>query len=109
MWFVLSITGSLVYWFLIVPRGWMEVGGFYVPLIYALSLVTATIGYHIGRMLRNFVMPDAIWVNGGFADLLTVKIWWMIGPQTIGYSGGAIVPYAAIMGLIEYGVLSGIP
>jgi hypothetical protein len=106
MWFVLSILSSLFYWLLFVPR-WMEVGGFYVPLIYGLSLVTATIGYKIGEALRQFAMPDAIWVSGGFSDLLSTKIWWMIGPQVIGYSGGAIVPYATIIGLIDNGILSG--
>jgi hypothetical protein len=85
----------------------MEVGGSYVPLIYVLSLVTATIGYKIGGALRNFVMPDVMWVEGGFSDLLLTKIWWMIGPQVIGYSCGAIVPYSALMGLVDYGILSG--
>jgi hypothetical protein len=104
MWFILSIIGSLFYWLLFVPR-WMEVSGLYIPVIYGLSLVTATIGYKIGAAIRNFVMPDRIWVVGGFTDLLETKIWWMIGPQGAGFSGGAVVPYAALMGLIDAGIL----
>jgi hypothetical protein len=109
LWFILSVIGSLFYWLMLVPgkmSGFqLPVGGLYVPLIYGLSLVTATIGYKIGVALRNFVMPDMMVVHGGFRELLEAKIWWMIGPPGAGYCGGAIVPYAAVIGLMEAGHL----
>lgn len=110
LWFVLSIIGSLFYWLMLVPGklpGLPMPGGPYVPLIYGLSLVTAFIGYKIGTAIRNFVMPDMIWVSGGFREVLETKIWWMIGPPGAGYCGGAVVPYAAITALIEAGILPG--
>jgi hypothetical protein len=108
LWFILSIIGSLFYWLLLVPGridGLYMPGGLYVPVVYGLSLVTAAIGCKIGTVIRNFAMPDRIWVTGGFRELLETKIWWMIGPPGAGYCGGAVVPYAALMGLIDAGIL----
>lgn len=41
-------------------------------------------GVVIGDMFRRFVMPDLVFASGSF-DMLCKKVFWLIGPQAIGW------------------------
>lgn len=41
-------------------------------------------GVVIGDVFRRFVMPDLVFVSGSF-DMLCKKVFWLIGPQAIGW------------------------
>lgn len=48
------------------------------------------IGALVGDAIRKFVMPDAVYTSGGFFQLFMTKVFWKIGPQTIGMALGVI-------------------
>ncbi len=54
-----------------------------VAMLFALTIFT-TIGVFIGDVIRRFTMPDAM-LTSGLADTFYKKIFWMIGPQAIGW------------------------
>lgn len=43
-----------------------------------------TLGAFIGETLRNFARPDSFFTNGGFFNIIFIKVFWMCGPQLIG-------------------------
>lgn len=47
---------------------------------------------YLGKLFRDFVMPDAI-LTSGAADTFKQKIFWMIGPQVIGAVIGLIATH----------------
>lgn len=49
------------------------------------------IGALIGNALRNFAQPDSVYTSGGFFHLIWIKIFWLLGPQTIGLVLGALM------------------
>jgi len=53
-----------------------------------LATITGLIGGITGAMLgdaiRRFAKPDMMFTSGGFGALLKTKLFWMIGPQSIG-------------------------
>jgi len=53
-----------------------------------LATITGLIGGITGAMLgdaiRRFARPDMMFTSGGFGALLKTKLFWMIGPQSIG-------------------------
>jgi hypothetical protein len=46
--------------------------------------IIGSIGALAGNVLRKFARPDTIFTNGGFFQLIWVKVFWAIGPQVIG-------------------------
>lgn len=60
----------------------------YVIMLIAGTLFT-TIGVAIGDAFRRFVMPDMLLASGAY-DMLLKKIFWLIGPQAIGWFIGLI-------------------
>lgn len=42
------------------------------------------IGALLGRAINQFVKPDFIQTQGGFFQILWVKLFWLCGPQLIG-------------------------
>lgn len=59
-----------------------------IALLITLTIFT-TIGVFIGDVLRRFTMPDAM-LTSGMADTFYKKIFWMIGPQAIGWFIGMV-------------------
>lgn len=56
------------------------------------------IGWKIGDLLRRYAMPEAVFVQGGFWELVQNRLFWQLGPQFIGMAAvGAILVYAAIV------------
>lgn len=65
--------------------------GYAMVFMLASSIIFGLIGSSIGRALRNFSLPDAVYTNGGMSTLIKTKLFWMIGPQLIGLQIGSII------------------
>ena len=48
----------------------------------------AFLGLKAGRAIRDFTMPSAFYTTGGMKEIAKTKIFWAIGPQTIGFFVG---------------------
>lgn len=72
--------------------------GFFAKL-FAILVGTGlgAIGGLVGNALRKFVHPDAVWTTGGFWSLLWVKVFWKMGPQTIGLLAGTFIGIALVI------------
>ncbi|MFV1477747.1 hypothetical protein [Serratia marcescens] len=47
-------------------------------------------GMTIGAFLRQWLMPDTIYTTDGMGGLLKVRLFWLAGPQCIGWLAGLI-------------------
>ncbi len=68
--------------------------------------IFTTIGVFVGDAFRRFVMPDAYFTTGA-VDTFKKKIFWMIGPQCIGWLIGVIACNGFMKNVLGYpGVLA---
>ena len=47
-------------------------------------------GMAIGAFLRQWLMPDAVYTSEGMTGLLKARLFWLVGPQCIGWLAGLI-------------------
>lgn len=47
-------------------------------------------GMTIGAFLRQWLMPDAVYTSEGMTGLLKARLFWLVGPQCIGWLAGLI-------------------
>jgi hypothetical protein len=47
-------------------------------------------GMTLGAFLRLWLMPDSVYTTGGVGGLLKVRLFWLVGPQSIGWLAGLI-------------------
>lgn len=68
-----------------------HVRGFWhgVSILFWLTLSPA-IGMTLGAVIRQWLMPDAIYTREGSLGIAKAKIFWAIGPQGIGWLFGAL-------------------
>lgn len=59
--------------------------------------VTGTAFALIGDALRRAVRPDAIITSGGFFNLLGARLFWAIGPQSIGLCVGVVLAMVLVL------------
>ncbi|MEH6459728.1 hypothetical protein [Chitinimonas sp. JJ19] len=79
----LVITGMSVF------SSRVHIGFFgYVAMLVFGTLFTGT-GAFLGDMFRHFTRPDLIWSSSSF-ETLKAKIFWLVGPQVIGWIIGFI-------------------
>ena len=55
------------------------------------------LGAVLGNAIRRFAQPDMVYTNGGFFQLIWIKVFWNIGPQVIGLFIGVFVGCAVIL------------
>ena len=46
--------------------------------------IVGLIGALMGDGIRKFACPDSFFTTGGMSSIITTKLFWMIGPQSIG-------------------------
>lgn len=103
-----AATGNLLYWaisgiiiLVLVYKGdfsnYPTMGVFTKVFIVLFGTVGSQAGVKIGRVVRDYTMPDAILTSGGLSDIAKAKIFWAIGPQAIGwffgFVAGAAIPF----------------
>lgn len=71
---------------------WAKVGAF------ALSVPMGLAGALIGDAIRKFAAPDMIFTSGGMGSLFWQKVFWAIGPQSIGCVIGSVLGSAIVLG-----------
>lgn len=54
-------------------------------------------GALLGDVLRKFAHPDSVYTNGGFFQLIWIKVFWACGPQVIGLGIGVALGCAIIL------------
>lgn len=72
--------------------------GYVAMLIVGTS--TTTIGVVVGDAIRRLAMPDLVLAAGG-VDLLRKKVFWLVGPQVIGWFVGYIA-FKGVMGKLGF-------
>jgi len=45
-------------------------------------------GMTIGAFLRQWLMPDTVYTTGGMTGLFKARLFWLAGPQCIGWLAG---------------------
>ncbi|QGN36318.1 hypothetical protein [Klebsiella oxytoca] len=85
--FVLSLI--IVLFNLFTPTG--KIYGFWhgVKILFWLT-VGPGVGMLIGAFIRQWLIPDAIYTREGTIGIFKAKIFWAIGPQSIGWLLGAL-------------------
>lgn len=48
-------------------------------------------GMTIGAALRQWLMPDAVYTSEGMTGLLKARLFWLAGPQCIGWLAGLMM------------------
>lgn len=59
--------------------------------------VTGTLGALIGDAIRKFAKPDMMFTTGGMGSLIWIKLFWMIGPQSVGLFIGTFLGIALVL------------
>lgn len=54
-------------------------------------------GMTIGAFLRLWLMPDSIYTTGGMGGLLKARLFWLAGPQCIGWLAGLMTAGKQLM------------
>ena len=55
-----------------------------------------TIGATIGNALRVFALPDAFFTTSGFFGIIKTRLFWMFGPQLVGFFIGFVLAVSAV-------------
>ncbi|WP_436883325.1 hypothetical protein [Enterobacter asburiae] len=48
-------------------------------------------GMTVGAALRQWLMPDAVYTSEGMTGLLKARLFWLAGPQCIGWLAGLLM------------------
>ena len=71
----------------------------YVAML-IVGTTTTTIGVVVGDAIRRFAKPDLVFAADGI-DLLRKKVFWLAGPQAIGWFVGYIA-FKGVMGKLGF-------
>ena len=68
--------------------------------VWILGALLGIVGVRIGNALRRAAKPDIIITTGGLQGILGAKIFWSVGPQTVGLLIGTVVGCSTLMGWV---------
>lgn len=54
-------------------------------------------GAMLGDVIRRYAQPDAVFTTGGIGQLIWIKLFWQIGPQTIGLVAGVMLGASLVL------------
>lgn len=92
---------SFVLTILIIFSKSVHIGFFgYVACLLSLTIFP-TIGVFLGDTFRRFVLPDAYFTTGA-VDTFKKKIFWMMGPQAIGWFIGFMATKGFMQNVLGY-------
>lgn len=77
----------------------------YIALFISGSVLT-TVGVVVGDVLRRMAMPD-LYFTKGFADSIQKRIFWAVGPQTIGWFIGMVATNGFMHNYLGYDMETG--
>lgn len=63
----------------------------------ALGTALGLSGALLGDALRKFARPDSVYTNGGFFQLIWIKVFWACGPQVIGLGIGVALGCSLVL------------
>lgn len=92
--FCFTIFGAIT--LLVVFSSKVHLGFFGNIALFLSGAIFTTIGVVIGDAIRHFVAPDAF-LSSSATETFKTKIFWMIGPQVIGW----IIGYIAANGFMK--------
>jgi len=68
--------------------------------VWIAGALLGVIGVRIGNALRRAAKPDIIITSGGLQGMLMARIFWSIGPQSVGLLIGTVVGCSTLMGWV---------
>ncbi|SDI42251.1 hypothetical protein SAMN05216466_122121 [Paraburkholderia phenazinium] len=66
--------------------------------VWIVGALLGVVGVRIGNTLRRAAKPDIIITSGGLQGMLGAKIFWSVGPQTVGLLISTVVGCSTLMG-----------
>lgn len=75
----------------------LRAGFFAKSIAVILGAVLGLAGALIGDALRKFAHPDSVYTNGGFFQLIWIKVFWACGPQVIGLGIGVALGCSIVL------------
>ncbi|WP_175771975.1 hypothetical protein [Paraburkholderia phenazinium] len=68
--------------------------------VWIAGALLGVIGVRIGNALRRAAKPDTIITSGGLQGMFMARIFWSIGPQSVGLLIGTVVGCSTLMGWV---------
>lgn len=68
--------------------------------VWIVGALLGVVGVRIGDALRRAAKPDFIITSAGFQGMLMAKIFWSVGPQTVGLLIGTVVGCSNLFGWV---------
>ncbi|WP_175772008.1 hypothetical protein [Paraburkholderia phenazinium] len=69
--------------------------------VWIAGALLGVVGVRIGNALRRAAKPDIIITSGGLQGTLGARIFWGVGPQTVGLLIGTVVGCSTLMGWVS--------
>jgi len=102
-WFMADITweyqGKIVSVYEYQPNIFQKVLAF--VLVAVVASITTLLGYRIGKAVRDFALPERVYVSGGMTEIIQTKLFWKMVPQIVGLGCGAAVGFIAMMSISQ--------
>lgn len=87
--FVIAVVIALVVVLFNVLGNSGEIRSFGQGIVYLFWLTLGPgVGMTLGAVLRQWLMPDSIYISEGAMGIMKAKLFWLIGPQCIGWLVG---------------------
>ncbi|PRZ53026.1 hypothetical protein BX589_112199 [Paraburkholderia fungorum] len=68
--------------------------------VWIAGALLGVVGVRIGNVIRRAAKPDIIITSAGLQGMLGAKIFWSVGPQTVGLLIGTVVGCSTLMGWV---------
>jgi len=94
--FLICLSIFVVLTGMVVFSSRIHLGFFGYLLMLLFGTLFTTIGVTVGDAFRHFVKPDIVFATDTFS-LFRTKVFWLIGPQAIGW----FIGYMALSGLMH--------
>lgn len=68
--------------------------------VWIAGALLGVVGVRIGNALRRAAKPDIVITSGGLQGMLMARIFWTVGPQTVGLLIGTVVGCSTLFGWV---------